>query len=44
MSLTVSEVASGEAARPRLLSLPRARVLRLASIGAIVLLAASTAC
>src|SRR5579859_5458655 len=40
MSFTVSEVASGEAARPRLLSLPRARVLGLASIGAIVLLAA----
>src|SRR5258708_8653208 len=40
MSLTLSEVASGEAARPRLLSLPRTRVLRLASIGAIVLLAA----
>ena len=40
MSLAVSEVTPGQVARLRPLSLPRARVLRLASIGAIVLLAA----
>src|SRR5436190_1396022 len=40
MTIAASELLNTEAARPRLLALPRARVLRLGALSAILLLAA----